>query len=76
MLKARTIIFFIATAAALSACSEGQQDMQTPISGKPNPAAVYCEEQGGSYNLETGECTLKDGSVVDAWQYYRDHHKG
>lgn len=75
MFRALTTIIFIMIAATLSACSEGPQDMQTPISGKPNPAAVFCGEHG-SYNLETGECTLEDGSIVDAWQYYRDNHKG
>jgi putative hemolysin len=36
-----------------------------------NPSAVFCEEQGGEYSLKEGTCTLPDGSVVDAWEYYR-----
>lgn len=42
--------------------------------GLPNPAAVYCEEQGGQYNLDTGKCTLADGSEVDAWEYFRSQN--
>lgn len=37
-----------------------------------NPAAVFCEEQGGSYSLDDETCTLPDGSVVDAWDYFRE----
>ena len=46
----------------------------------PNPAAVYCIEQGGTYSTEEGTdgqrglCTLADGSVVDAWEYFRQQH--
>jgi putative hemolysin len=41
--------------------------------GLPNPAAVFCEEQGGEYLLDTGECRLADGTVRDAWDYYREN---
>jgi putative hemolysin len=37
-----------------------------------NPSAVFCEEQGGTYSLDDETCTLTDGSVVDAWDYYRE----
>jgi putative hemolysin len=36
-----------------------------------NPSATFCGEQGGVYSLEDETCTLPDGSVVDAWDYYR-----
>ncbi|WP_159089095.1 amidohydrolase family protein [Tateyamaria sp. Alg231-49] len=45
-----------------------------------NPAAVYCIEQGGTYSIENtdegqrGWCTLSDGTVVDAWEYFREQH--
>ncbi len=39
----------------------------------PNPAAVFCVDQGGEYLLDSGECRLPDGSVVDAWEYYREN---
>lgn len=42
-----------------------------------NPAAVFCEEIGGTYRIvteeagERGLCVLSDGEEVDAWDYYR-----
>lgn len=39
----------------------------------PNPAAVYCEEQGGTVSGDEPMCTLPDGTVVDAWEYYREN---
>ena len=50
----------------------------TGNTGLPNPAAVYCEEQG--YALETrtnsdggqyGVCIFPDGSECDEWAFYR-----
>jgi putative hemolysin len=46
----------------------------------PNPAAVFCKEQGGTYRVaseaegERGLCVLRDGREVDAWGYFREHH--
>jgi putative hemolysin len=37
-----------------------------------NPSAVFCEDQGGTYSLDEETCALPDGSVVDAWDYYRE----
>jgi putative hemolysin len=45
--------------------------------GLPNPASVYCENQGGSLRIEdndagqVGICTLADGSECEEWAYYR-----
>lgn len=36
-----------------------------------NPAAVFCDKQGGTYGLDDGMCNLPNGDVVDAWAYYR-----
>jgi hypothetical protein len=42
-----------------------------------NPAAVYCESQGGTLSYVEDEagtrgiCTLTDGTVCDEWAYYR-----
>jgi predicted amidohydrolase YtcJ len=43
-----------------------------------NPAATYCVESGGSYEITTasdgsqsGICTLPDGTKVDAWAHFR-----
>jgi hypothetical protein len=49
----------------------------------PNPASVFCEEQGGHVDIERdqagnerGVCVFDDGSRVDEWQYYREQHEG
>jgi putative hemolysin len=46
--------------------------------GLANPAAVYCEEQGGRVEIRTaadggqyGVCILTDGSECDEWAFYR-----
>jgi putative hemolysin len=45
--------------------------------GLPNPASVYCEDQGGNLIIKEGpdgqygECTLKDGTICEEWSYYR-----
>lgn len=44
----------------------------------PNPASVYCEEQGNRLEIrtaadgsQTGICIFPDGSECDEWAYYR-----
>jgi putative hemolysin len=39
--------------------------------GVPNPAAKFCEEHGGTTSGPEPMCKLPDGSVVDAWEYFR-----
>ncbi|WP_380053025.1 DUF333 domain-containing protein [Falsihalocynthiibacter sp. SS001] len=42
-----------------------------------NPAADFCVESGGTYEIrdeeggQTGYCMLASGETVDAWEYYR-----
>ncbi len=49
--------------------------------GMPNPAAEYCVKIGGEHKVvqedagEVGYCHLKDGQVVNAWDYFRAHHQ-
>ncbi len=47
--------------------------------GLPNPASVYCEEQGGTLELRTdaeggayGVCIFPDGSECEEWAYFRE----
>jgi len=69
------IVFFIPIAfLMLAACSP----TTTPVADMPNPASVYCEENGGSLELRTdasggvaGVCVFPDGSECDEWAYYR-----
>jgi putative hemolysin len=39
--------------------------------GIANPASVYCEEQGGTLDLESGMCRFSDGSECDEWAFFR-----
>ena len=51
----------------------------TPTSPTPtvtNPAAEFCEEQGGTASGPEPLCTLSDGSTVDAWDYFRSSASG
>jgi putative hemolysin len=61
---------------SIAAC--GAKATATPEAGLPNPASVFCEEQG--YNLEIrtaadgsqqGFCIFPDGSECDEWAFYR-----
>jgi len=61
----------------LGACSA--PNAATPVAvGVPNPAAVFCIENGGESEIVTaadgsqgGNCVFPDGSVCDEWAYQR-----
>ena len=51
------------------------------MAGMADPAAVWCIEQGHAYETrqnpdgsEYGVCIFANGTVVDAWDYYRQTH--
>jgi len=61
-------------------CSPGQASGEAVIGGTqlPNPAAVFCAEQGGTSEIVTaadgsqsGVCHFTDGSVCDEWAFFR-----
>jgi hypothetical protein len=43
----------------------------------PNPAAVYCKDQGLSYVMvdNKGLCVFEDGSFCEEWAYFRHECK-
>lgn len=50
----------------------------TAESGIPNPASVYCKENGNKLEIQTaadgsqsGVCVFADGSTCDEWAYFR-----
>src|SRR5512134_271178 len=50
----------------------------SPQANMPNPASVYCEEQGNRSEIRTtadgsqsGACIFPDGSECDEWAYFR-----
>lgn len=56
---------------------------EEPTIWMPNPASVYCEQQGWTVNIvkdeewnESGMCKLADGTEVDEWEYYRANNTG
>ncbi|EDP8643866.1 putative hemolysin [Salmonella bongori] len=65
----------------LGACSSSQHDVpRPPHIGMPNPAAVYCEQQGGTLvPVQTpqsvrSDCNLPNGEIVDEWTLWRRDH--
>ncbi len=65
-MRVRIGVSLLLTTGLLAAC---QGPEPTKIA---NPAAVYCEEQGGQFVLQNGRCVLSDGKEVDAWTWYRE----
>jgi putative hemolysin len=56
-------------------CAPGDFPIDT---GMPNPASVYCEEEGGTVEIRTdadggqvGVCIFPDGSECDEWAFFR-----
>ena len=69
----KNIFTFVIILMALTACAAPQ----TPV-GLPNPASVYCEQNGNTLEIRTaadgsqsGVCVFLDGSSCDEWAYYR-----
>ena len=62
----------VAAAAVAAGCGGSSSDGDD--TGIPNPASVFCEEQGGTTSGPEPMCELPDGSIVDAWDYYREQN--
>jgi putative hemolysin len=67
----KRIIPFTILLMALAACTAPQANM-------PNPASVYCEQNGNTLEIRTaddgsqsGICVFPDGSICDEWDYFR-----
>ena len=70
---------------ALTACAVPQTQAAPdtaatglPQANMPNPASVYCEQNGNKLVIQTasdgsqnGICVLPDGSTCDEWAYFR-----
>lgn len=71
-----SIVFVLLAMAGcgLAACDKTGDATSEDNVQRRNPASVFCAEQGGENLLVSGECRLVDGTVVDAWDYYRQHH--
>ena len=81
----RRIFTFIIILMALTACSTPQTQVvsdnpatDVPQAGMPNPASVYCTQNGNKLEIHTaadgsqsGVCVFPDGSACDEWAYFR-----
>jgi putative hemolysin len=81
----KRIITFIMILMTLTACAtprtQGTPESvptDIPQAGIPNPASIYCTEQGNKLEIRTaddgsqsGVCIFPDGSTCDEWAYYR-----
>ena len=80
----KRIITFTIILMALTACSALQVQTPEPIAtdipqvNMPNPASVYCEQNGNQLEIRTAEdgsqsgvCVFPDGSTCDEWAYFR-----
>ncbi|MDO9088468.1 MAG: DUF333 domain-containing protein [Anaerolineaceae bacterium] len=79
----KKILMYIIILIALTGCTTFQtQESQSAGTelppNMPNPASVYCEENGNKLEIHTAEdgsqygiCVFPDGSVCDEWAYFR-----
>jgi putative hemolysin len=71
-----------ASAGGLALAALGNDDGDNGANiGMPNPASVFCEEQGGTVEIvadedgnQWGICQLADGTQIDEWEYWRQFH--
>lgn len=78
--KVRYVVALGGLILTCAACGAQSPPTPTPSqSGLPNPASVFCEQQG--YNLEirtaadgsqSGVCIFPDGSECDEWAYFHN----
>jgi putative hemolysin len=79
MIKLCTILILL----TLAACTAPQVQTPEPVAtdappvNMPNPASVYCEQNGYELEIRTapdgsqsGICTFLDGSTCDEWAYF------
>jgi putative hemolysin len=81
----KRILTLIIILMALTACAAPQTQVvpepastDMPQVNMPNPASVYCTQQGNQLEIRTaadgsqyGICIFPDGSTCDEWAYYR-----
>jgi putative hemolysin len=80
----KRIIAFTIIMMALAACTApqvqapGSAATDAPPANMPNPASVYCTQEGNKLEIHTaadgsqsGVCVFPDGSTCDEWAYFR-----
>ena len=73
-------VFFCTTLAACTPRIQAPESIttDTPQANIPNPASVYCEQNGNKLEIltaddgnQSGVCVFPDGSTCDEWAYLR-----
>jgi putative hemolysin len=79
----KRIFTFTIILLALTACTSLRVQTSDPaateiLPNMPNPASVYCEQNGNTLEIHTaadgsqsGVCVFPDGSTCDEWAYFR-----
>ena len=80
----KKIFTFTIILMALTACTSLQVQTPEPAAtdipqvNMPNPASLYCEQNGNTLEIRTaadgsqsGVCIFPDGSTCDEWAYFR-----
>ena len=79
-------LWMVLSAALLAACAGATSPQkavnQEPPLGTPNPASVFCVQQGGKSVIrkdeggnEYGVCVFPDGKEVYEWALFRRYHE-
>ena len=76
-----TMIVIVTAILTLTACNS-EKPLPTATNEIPNPASVYCKENGGTLEMRqaadgsvAGYCLFADGSECDEWAYFKGECK-
>jgi putative hemolysin len=77
-MRIKTLILVFVLLLQVSCTTTQAQPTATPLANLPNPASVFCTEQGYLSEIrtdaggnQTGFCIFPDGSECDEWAYFR-----
>jgi putative hemolysin len=71
-----SLVFYFSNQNLIKKTLELNQTKQNQTIGLPNPASVYCKNQGGKLEIrnfkdgQRGFCIFDDGSECDEWDFY------
>jgi len=78
----KTTLWIVALLAVATLAGCNKAPVETPVENPvenpveetqiANPASVYCEENGGTLNLDEWLCMFEDGSYCEEWSYYNN----
>jgi putative hemolysin len=74
-----SLLAMLFAACLIAACGSATPETPAPAqAGLPNPASVYCEEQGGRLEIredpsggQIGYCVFSEGSECEEWAFFR-----